>query len=192
MPHNLRVKQLLLGILLLQLATRVAAVEVALDSVTGMGPSGEVSLRLGGRATFDFNPGSTTLTSSGTWIGEYLVGPNRATRFSHKVEDMRASLKDGLSMRSYECVEGTFGQNLAANNCGNYRFGPNGVDDGGTADDVLVGAPRSLASFIITTMKWDGESLLLVINPPVIGESVFPESALEMKFSAVTPRPTSR
>jgi len=187
MPPYFRVKQLLVGALLLQFATKVAAVEVKLESVTAMGPSGEVSLRVDGRARFDFDPDSTALTASGTWIGEYLVGPNRATRFSHKVEDMRASLKDGLSMRSYECVEGTFGENLAANNCGNYRFGPNGIDDGGMADDVIVGAPRSLASFIITTMTWDGETLLLVINPPVIGESVFPESALEMKFSASKP-----
>jgi hypothetical protein len=105
---------------------------------------------------------------------------------------MSASLDGRLSMRSYECVEGTFGVMVAANNyCGNYRFGPDGVDDGGMLDDEIVGPPKSLASFTVTALTWDGESLLLVLSSADPGQAVFPESSLQLRFSAVKPRPTS-
>jgi len=108
------------------------------------------------------------------------------------VEDMTASVDGGLSMRSYECVEGTFGVMVAAiNYCGNYRFGPNGVDDGGMPDDVIVGPPKSLDSFTVTALNWDGDSLLLVLSKGGTGEdAVHSESGLELRFSAVKPRPT--
>jgi len=187
MPEKARVKQLITGVLLTLLATGASAVEVVLESVT----AGGVNLRVDGRAKFDFDPDTSTLSAAGTWTAEYVVGRG-ISRLTHRVEDMRASMDGQLSMRSYECVEGTFGATLAANSCGNYRFGPNGIDDGGTFDDVVVGPPKSLASFAVTALTWDGESLLLALSAGTdIAEAVFPESVLELRFSAVDSKPTS-
>lgn len=163
---NVPVKRLVVGALLALLATSVPAVEVTLDGVmaTATASAGQYKLRIDGRAKFEFDPETSTLTSAGTWTGEYVFGPSQLTRFSHKVEDMTASLDGRFSMRSYECVEGTFGAMVVASNCGNYRFGPNYLDDGGMADDVIVGSPKSLASFTVTAMTWDGESLLLILS----------------------------
>ncbi len=191
MLRNVPMKWLVAGPLLAMLATPVPAVEVTLDSVTAMAPSGETNLRIDGRAKFEFDPDTSTLTAAGTWIAEYVAGPGRMTRFSHKVEDMSASLDGRLSMKSYECVEGTYGAIVVANNCGNYRFGPNMLDDGGAVDDVFVGPRKSLASFAVTALTWDGESLLLIIGTDSAGEAVFPEYSLELRFSAVKPGPTS-
>ncbi|TFG83435.1 MAG: hypothetical protein E4H19_11605 [Chromatiales bacterium] len=189
MLRNVPMEWLVVGPLLAMLATTVPAVEVTLDSVAAIRPSGKDNLRIDGRAKFEFDPDTSTLAAAGSWTAEYVMGPSRLTRFSHKVENMSASLDGRLTMRSYECVEGTFGV-LAISHCGNYRFGPNGVDDGGTLDDVIVGPPKSLASFTVTALTWDGDSLLVVLTKdPVREEAVFPESGFELKFSAVKPAP---
>jgi hypothetical protein len=160
-------------------------VEVNLDSVTATTSTGDVKLRVDGRAKFQFNPATSTLTSTGTWTGEYVFGPDQLTRFSHKVQDMSASMNGRFVMKSYECVEGTFGAIVVASNCGNYRFGPNGIDEGGGGDDVVVGPPKSLAEFTVTALTWDGKSLLLILSTDDPRQAVFPEASLELKFSAV-------
>ncbi len=191
MLSNALTKRFVLGAFLALMATSAPALEVTLDEVTSEGTAGgERALRIDGRAKFQFDPDTSTLTSTGTWTAEYMAGPSRLTRFSHKVEDMTVS-PDRFSMKSYECVEGTFATILVASNCGNYRFGQNALDDGGMADDEVVGSPKSLASFTVTSLTWDGESLLLILSSDNAGEQIFPESSLKLKFSAVKPRPTS-
>lgn len=159
------------------------AVELVLDSVTATIGSGEVKLRLSSRASFSFDPGAGVLLSSGTWIAEYAL-PNQLTRMAHKVEDMRATADGKLSMKSYECVEGAFGAAfMNANICGNYRFGPNGIDEGGLPDDEVFGPPKSLASYLISDIDWDGESLGLTLAPNDPGKSeVFRENGLKLRL----------
>ncbi len=164
-------------------ATPARAVEVVLDGVTATTGSGDVRLRVSSRATFDFDPGAGVLASSGSWTAEYLL-PNQLTRFGHKVEDLRATADGGLAMKSYECVEGTFGAAfLGASLCGSYRFGRNGIDEGGVADDEVLGPHRSLAGWGAGDFDWDGRVLELTLTPgPAAGNPLFSESALRLRF----------
>jgi hypothetical protein len=161
-------------------ATNAAGVELVLDSVTATTGSGDVALRVGGRARFDFDPDSGVLQASGTWLAEYAL-PNQLTRFAHKVEDLQVSA-DNVAMKSYECVEGAFGAAfMNANICGNYRFGPNGIDDGGLGDDDVVGSPRALAGSSVSAFDWDGEALTVVLTAaPPDGGQLFNEYALKL------------
>lgn len=153
-----------LALLSVLCVARAGAVDLTLDSVTATGPGGEVRLRVDSRATFDFDPATGTLRSAGTWIAEYTL-PNRLTRFAHKVEDLRATADGQLTVRSYECVEGAFGAAfLAASLCGNYRFGQNGLDDGGLPDDEVVAPPRSFDRYRVSSLEWDGAELRLVLG----------------------------
>lgn len=169
--------------------THAQAVELQLEKVTASTGTGPVELRLGGRASFSFDPGAGLLLASGTWIAEYAL-PNRLTRIAHKVEDMRATADGQLAMKSCECVEGAFGAAfLNANICGNYRFGPNGIDDGGLADDEVEGSPRSLAHWGISDFAWDGQVLLLTLAPDSdAGSGIFSESALTLRL-VLKPQP---
>ena len=170
---------------LVLLAPPVRAVELVLESVTALTDSGEVQLRLTDRARFDLDPVTATLVSSGTWLAEYVL-PNQVTRFAHKVEDLRVTADGPLTMRSYECVEGTFGATfLAANSCGNYRFGPNGIDEGGAADDEAGGPARSLTGYRVAAFDWDGKSLLLdLVNPDPGSAGLFRENRLRLRLVA--------
>lgn len=172
--------------------THAQAVELQLEKVTATTGTGPVELRLGGRASFSFDPGAGLLLASGTWIAEYPL-PNRLTRIAHKVEDMRATADGQLAMKSYECVEGAFGAAfLNANICGNYRFGRNGVDEGGLEDDEVLGPPKSLARWGISDFAWDGQVLLLTLAPgSETGGEIFPESALELRLvPKLPPKPS--
>lgn len=164
------------------------AVELLLEKVSATTSTGEVDLRLSNRATFSFDPGAGVLLASGTWIAEYAL-PNRLTRMAHKVEDMRATADGKLAMKSYECVEGAFGAALLnANTCGNYRFGPNGIDEGGLADDEVLGPPKSLANWGVSDFDWDGKLLVLTLVPAgTDGSELFGESALRLRL-VVKPR----
>ncbi|MBL8200622.1 MAG: hypothetical protein JNK40_06590 [Chromatiales bacterium] len=167
-------------------AAQATAVELALESVTATTGSGEVKLRLSSRATFDFDPALGVLVASGTWIAEYAL-PNQLTRIGHKVEDLRATADGQLAMKSYECVEGAFGAAfMQANICGNYRFGPNGIDEGGLADDEVLGPPRSLAGYGIGGFDWDGATLVLTLVADAAGESgIFPEPGFSLRLVAM-------
>jgi len=172
-------------VLLVHLQAGAQVVELQLEKVTATTGSGEVELRVSGRASFGFDPGAGVLLSSGTWIAEYPL-PNRLTRMAHKVEDMRATADGQLAMKSYECVEGAFGAGfLDASICGNYRFGPNGIDEGGIEDDEVLGPPKSLARWGIGEFDWDGKALLLTLTPATdVGNEVFSESALRLRLVA--------
>lgn len=192
MLSGLSSPSLVIGALLALLATPGHAVEVLLEEVKSVAgaPAAEYKLRVDGRAKFDYDPGTDTLTSVGTWNGAYLYGPSQLTRFSHKVEDMGASVDGGLSMRSYECEEGTYGEFGKASTCGNYQFGANGLDDGGLVDDLVIGPRKSLAEYTVTALTWDGETLLLTIGSNDPSRSVFPEASFELRFTAVKPAPS--
>ncbi len=159
------------------------AVELALEGVRAATPGGDVALRVTSRARFAFNPSAGVLEGSGTFIAEYVL-PNQLTRFGHQVEDLRLTAGGEIALRSYQCVEGPFGaQYLNANLCGNYRFGANGLDDGGLVDDEPAGAPRSLAGWLPGDVIWDGEVLEVVLVPG--GEApagLFAETALTLRF----------
>ncbi len=148
------------------LTTPASGVELTLDGVVASSGGRDYRLRLTSKASFDFNPATGSLRSSGTWIIEYVL-PNYQNRFSDKVEDFSISPDGQLAMRSYECVEGTFGAGfLGSNVCGNYGFGPNGIDEGGLVDDVVNGPPRSLAAYGISSRDWDGSALVLTLTSP--------------------------
>jgi hypothetical protein len=87
-------------------------------------------------------------------------------------------------MKSYECVEGTLGGPfLGVSLCGNYRFGPNGVDEGGVGDDVSAGAPRSLVDWQVEGLEWDGNFLAVSLVPPGgTGGDLFPEQGLTLRL----------
>ncbi|MDH5256145.1 MAG: hypothetical protein OEW72_09550 [Gammaproteobacteria bacterium] len=174
--------------LLALLGAPAEAVELALEGVTAGTPAGEVQLRVTSRATFSFDPEAGTLVSAGTWVAEYLL-PNQATRFAHQVEDFSASAVGTFAVRSYQCVEGTFAARfLAASLCGNYRFGPNGIDEGGVADDVVLGPPRSLGGYRLSKFDWDGAVLVVDLSADTAGGSeLFPESGLRLRL-VVKPR----
>lgn len=161
----------ILPLCLLLLASGAGAVELTLDTVIATGSGGDVNLRLDSRrASFDFDPATGTLLSAGTWIAEYGL-PNGLTRFGHKVEDLRVSPDGQITVRSYECVEGAFGAVfLEASLCGNYRFGPNGLDDGGLVDDVVVAAPRSFDRYRVSNLEWDGHELRLTLSAGSLAE----------------------
>jgi len=168
-------------VLLVLPAAPARAVELLLENVTATTNSGEVKLRLNSRATFSFDPGAGVLLSSGTWVAEYAL-PNQLTRIAHKVEDLRATADGQLAMKSYECVEGAFGAAfMNANICGNYRFGPNGIDEGGLADDEVSGPPKTLASYRVGDFDWDGATLVLTLANDAAGD-IFQEAGLKLRL----------
>jgi hypothetical protein len=74
---------------------------------------------------------------------------------------------------------------MNASICGNYRFGPNGIDEGGLADDEVFGPPKSLALWGISDFDWDGEVLVLTLAPATVAAGeVFGESALKLRLVA--------
>ena len=168
---------------LLLAAAPVRAVELVLEAVTATTGNGETRLKVDSRARFDFDPGAGVLAGAGSFVAEYTL-PNQLGRFTHKVEDLRAAVDGTVAMKSYECVEGVFGtQFLNANVCGNYRFGPNGLDEGGIGDDEVVGPPRSLAGWTAGGFDWDGAVLEFTLVPGAGGgNSLFNESALKLRF----------
>ena len=174
----------LCAVLLALLATPAAAVELRLVSVTAKTGTGESRLRLDSKASAAFDPGAGTLAMAGTWTATYVL-PNQLTRFSHKVEGFHASVDGRFSVRSYECVEGTFSAPfLGANTCGNYRFGPNNIDDGGVADDVVVGTPMSLEAYSVSAFDWDGKSLVVTLSAAgLVDAYIFHEDSLTLTFS---------
>ncbi|MGI9344355.1 MAG: hypothetical protein ACR2QV_16100 [Gammaproteobacteria bacterium] len=161
------------------------AVDLTLDRVVSEGRSGQVRLRLENKASFQFDPETETLTSAGTWVAQNVVGPNQIIRYSHKVEDFRADIENGLAFRSYECVEGTFGTLLLANVCGNYRYGENMTDDGGLIDDVIVGPPKTLTNYELSMLSWDGAELIVVLSKPDVATAEpYPDFSLTLTFVA--------
>ncbi len=88
-----------------------------------------------------------------------------------------------FAVKSYQCIEGTFGaQFLAAILCANYRFGPNGIDEGGVADDVVLGPPRSLDGFSLSNFAWDGKVLLVELAADAAGSELFRETGLGLRL----------
>jgi hypothetical protein len=160
------------------------AIELALESVDGEGWRGPFTLSLDVDAVFEYDVETGSLTSAGTWVGQLNVGPYGRFRFAHKFENLGVDADGIISMRSYECVEGTLGSSmLLVNICGNYRYGPNLLDDGGLVDDEPVGPPKSIDDYVTDSLDWDGANLVLVLsktNPDI--KEVFPEYGLTLKF----------
>ena len=159
------------------------AVELVLEGVVAATRTGDVPLRVSSRARFDFDPGAGVLQGAGSFVAEYLL-PNQLTRFGHQVENLRATVSGNLDMKSYECVEGAFGARfMNASFCGNYRFGPNGLDDGGLVDDERLGEPRTLANWKAGDFDWDGSTLEIVLTPGLAAPSgLFSETALTLRL----------
>lgn len=179
--HARVVRAVLLGLVVAPVPA--GAVDLVLEGVRAATPGGDVALRVSSRARFAFDPAAGVLQGSGTFLAEYVL-PNQLTRFGHQVEDLRVTAGGELAMRSYECVEGPFGaQYLNASLCGNYRFGPNGLDDGGLVDDEAQGVARTLAGWLPGDLDWDGEVLELMLLPGVEAPAgLFAETALTLRF----------
>jgi hypothetical protein len=181
-------KRAILILLLLTAPCAAGALEVALSTVAANTSRGVIQFRLDNKAIFDFDTDTETLTSAGTWIAQNIIGPNAYIRYSHKVENFSASAEGWHVFKSYECVEGTFGAALLlANICGNYRFGPNLVDDGGLVDDIAVGPPKSLVHYEITLFNWDGSILKVILSPKNLEQrEIYKELSIELSFSVVS------
>ncbi|MCK6370276.1 MAG: hypothetical protein L6Q83_02945, partial [Gammaproteobacteria bacterium] len=119
----------------------------------------------GSTATWDWNPATGVLTSSGLFQTTSFVSSNAngSPVISDKVVDMVIdTTNDTTTATSYNCVEGTFLAGVGAHGCANVSLGDDTVYDsavvynvGGGAncvqrtlggDDVSTGNPRSLAS----------------------------------------------
>lgn len=186
MPARARIGWLA-GTLLLPLLTVAAdTVDLTLDSLVQADGNRQLQFRIESRATFQFDADAQVLTSSGVFTAQNVVGPGQLSRLSHKIEDLRAAADGSLAVRSYECVEGTLGAFVGLSFCGNYRFGPNGVDDGGLADDEVLGQPRSLAGFQVRALSWDGQALQLTLGAGNHdGEDAAGQNELILKFSTL-------
>lgn len=182
---NAGVKSILAGLLMCVAVNPAYAVTLTLDAVTGTSKRGsEIGFAVESRAIFDYDPETEQLTSSGTWIAQNRTGPNLLIRYNHKVENFSASLADGITAKSYECVEGTFGAAIFQNYCGNYSFGKNQTDDGGLIDDRRLGPRLSLYLYEPAQIDWNGTTLIVVLVPlstkPTAG---LPELGLTLEFS---------
>ena len=183
-----------IGLLAVLLATPLVAVTADRISLRLTGASetdvrGEGNLRVESRIQFEFSEdGGPALESRGSWTAERSAGPRGLSRYTYKIEDLQVNADGAVSVRSFECVEGTLGgEALAANLCGGYRFGPNMIDDGGYGDDVSVAAHRSLEGFVATLFSWDGSELTVVIEPAgSIAATLNPIKKLTLKFESDT------
>lgn len=186
MPASARIGSLAGTLLLPLLAVAADAVDLALDSLMQADGNRQLQFRIESRATFQFDADAQVLTSSGVFTAQNVVGPGQLSRLIHKIEDLRAAADGSLVVRSYECVEGTLGAVVGLSFCGNYRFGPNGVDDGGLADDEVLGQPRSLAGFQVRALSWDGQALKLTLGAGNHdGEGAAGQNELILKFSTL-------
>jgi len=179
-------KTFVASIVLMGLGASAVAGEVSLKSVAELLVSGSRELRLESRAVFWFDPDTATLTSSGIWTGQIVLGPSQLTRYGHKFEDLSASADGQLAARSYECVEGTLGAAMLDRNmCGHYQFGPNGLDDGGLADDVPQGPALSLSSYRVGALTWDDKDLVIVLNTDMADAADgAPQQGLKLTFTS--------
>jgi hypothetical protein len=180
-------KRAILILLLLTAPCGAGALEVVLDTVAANTSRGVIRFRLDNKAVFDFDADTEILTSSGTWIAQNIIGPNAYVRYSHKLENFSASAEGWHTVKSYECVEGTFGAALLqANICGNYRFGPNRMDDGGLVDDIAVGSPKSLNHYVVSLFNWDGSNLEIILSPKNLEQrEIYTELSIQLSFSVV-------
>jgi hypothetical protein len=178
------------AIVILMLATPLSpaqAIELTLDRVFGESSAGQFELVLDVDAVFEFDPDTRSLTSAGTWVGQVDVGALGYFRFAHKFENFGVDSNGVILTRSYECVEGTFGTAILLENiCGNYRFGPNHADDGGLVDDESVSRPKSLDDYILSSMTWDGQELVLILSKDTPDQrEIFTEYGLTLTFLAM-------
>lgn len=180
------------GVTALLAAGPAAAVELDLEGVTGRTADGEVALRVASRARFDYDPAAGVLTATGAFTAEYGL-PNRLGRFAHQFDDLRVGPDGALAVRGYECLEGAFGAAfLAANLCGGYRFGANGIDEGGLLDDVAAGTPRAFTDYGVESVDWDGTRLTVSLANPVQATSqVFAERGLVLRLVATRSTPSA-
>ena len=58
---------------------------------------------------------------------------------------------------------------------------PNGIDEGGLADDEVAGPPKTLAGFRISDFDWDGATLVLALANDAAGD-IFQESGLRLRL----------
>lgn len=187
MPASAHTSWLAGTFLLPLLAVAADAVDLSLDSLVQADGSRQLEFRIESRAAFRFDPDQQVLSAAGVFTAQNVVGPGQLSRLSHKFEDLRAAADGSLAVRSYECVEGTLGAVVGLSFCGNYRFGSNGIDDGGLADDEVLGQPRSLAGFQVKAMRWDGQGLELTLGAGNHdGEGVVGQNELTLRFSAST------
>ena len=104
--------------------------------------------------TFDAATG-TAVQTGGTYSGLVEVGPTPLYRTTMT----GATLSSGPAVAAtWACIEGGFGSIVGASICGNYNFGPNGVNEstytpsvvGATVtqggDDGIIGPSQTLAS----------------------------------------------
>lgn len=187
MPASAHTRWLAGTFLLPLLAVAADAVDLSLDSLVQADGNRQLEFRIESRAAFRFDPDQQVLSAAGVFTAQNVVGPGRLSRFSHKIEDLRAAADGSLAVRSYECVEGTLGAVVGLSFCGNYRFGPNNLDDGGMADDEVLGVPRSLAGFRVQSLAWDGRTLELALGAGNRDrEGMVGQNELTLKFSATT------
>ena len=178
-------KALLTSLLFLLVSDAAFAVALSLDEAVGTNKRGAAILfALEVRATFDYDVDKEELSSSGTWIAQNRTGPSLLIRYSHKVENFSVSIANGIFMKSYECVEGTFGATILINYCNNYRFGKNQTDDGGYVDDLSTGLNLSMYYYEAAKIDWDGSTLTVMLVPKSsIDIAALPELGITLVFS---------
>lgn len=119
-----------------------------LISLTNDSAGGTTSLILSGDTTFTSVDGD--LTGNGTFSALARINPPTEL-FTHVITEMTITNTGApgapVGASAFECVEGNFGALVGASLCGNYNFGDNGIDDGGTGDDVSLGAPQSIDDY---------------------------------------------
>ncbi len=166
-----------------------AVIPLSLHGVTEFSARREIRLQVESRVRFELDTIAQTVTSSGSWTAQYVMGPMRLVRHTHRLEDFSASADGWFSVRSYECIDGTMGATmLGANVCGNYRFGPNGLDDGGYGDDVRLGPPKSLDGYRLESFEWNGTMLVITLATATTTAEEKPASRLVLDFRPGEPR----
>jgi hypothetical protein len=119
----------------------------SLTIATG-GEGDPTSFILSGDTTFT-SDADGNVTGNGTLIALARINPV-SELFTHHITGMTISQGDPgapVGASAFECKDGNFGALVGASMCGNYSFGDNGLDDGGTGDDVVAGPAQSIDDY---------------------------------------------
>ncbi len=93
----------------------------------------------GSTATWDWDPATGVLTSSGKYEAATFINsnPSASSILADRVVNLVIDAGSlATNATSYECVEGTFVASVGSHACGNYRFGDNFVNDSSMAYNV--------------------------------------------------------
>ena len=110
---------------------------VTLTDVNSGSLNGTLGGNLSGGLTGTFDDGTGIVTMDGTTMVQFEINPVTSL-FTH-VHTNWLTGSNSYAATAYSCIEGSFGQAVAANLCGGYNFGADFIEDSSVDYSTIPG-----------------------------------------------------